>query len=334
MNSIDYKYVMLLQNQLLRYKIKQTHPFKANCRCPICLDSQKSKTKARGWILEKDSDTTMFYCFNCSTGMSLRNLIKNLNATLYHDYCIERGMSKFQQQDDVVEYDFKIPKFKKKGSIFSGIKKISQLPDHHSARKYILSRKIPFKQHHRMYYVPKFVEWTNSLIPNKLSNMKEHSRIVLPLLDHDKQCFGYSGRSVSSSQLRYITIMLDEEKDKVFGLEQVDFQSKYYIVEGPIDSLFIPNSIAMVGASIYSQYINENGVVIFDNEPRNLQTVKKIKNTIDSGAAVCIWPETPGKDINEMVLSGWSIDHIMQVVDDHTYRGLRAEIEFANWKKT
>ena len=56
-----------------------------------------------------------------------------------------------------------------------------------------------------------------------------------------------SARLFDPDGLRYITIMF-EEVPKIFGLDTVNFQEKYYVVEGALDSMFLSNAVAMAGA--------------------------------------------------------------------------------------
>jgi transcription elongation factor Elf1 len=335
MNPIDNKFTMLLSSRLERFQIKSHQPFRVNCRCPLCGDSQKSQTKTRGWILEKNHELTVYYCHNCNASHNLQSLLKMIDPILYNDYIAEKGIYNLStKKKEEPKVHFKTPKFRKAGSPLLKIKKISQLMPDHKARLYVESRQIPTNKHYKLYYAPKFVAWVNSLIPNKL-DMQEHSRLILPFINPKEEVFGFQGRALDKSDLRYITIMLDESQEKVYGTDLIDYNSKYYIVEGPIDSLFLDNSIAMSGASFNESVIRnkENAVVIFDNEPRNRQIVDKMRKCVDDGYNVCFWPDTPGKDINDMVLAGMKTADIKLVIDLNTYSGLEAEMRLLTWKK-
>jgi hypothetical protein len=166
-----------------------------------------------------------------------------------------------------------------------------------------MSRKIPSNVQYKLYFCPKFKEWVNSFLPDKFPDIeKDESRLILPFIDRDKNFFGCTGRSLSkTSSIRYITILSDENKPKVFGLDSVNFDKTVYVFEGPIDSMFIPNSIAMCGSDLSAELsIDKNRcIVVFDNEPRSPQTVKKIDKYIEFGYKVCFWPERiKGKDVN------------------------------------
>ena len=125
--------------------------------------------------------------------------------------------------------------------------------------------------------------------------------------------------------------MLDEDKPKIYGLDTVDDSKVVYITEGPLDSLFIDNSIAMAGADVNVSNYDWNCVYIFDNEPRNKQICDRISNAIDRGDSVVIWnPNNDEKDINDMVLAG---HNVKSLIESNTYQGLEAKVKFTEWKR-
>ena len=339
MNFIDVKYVNMLSNRLERFSIKSTMPYRVNCRCPICGDSQKSKSKARGWILEKDN-SALYYCHNCSASMGLRKFLQQIDPTLYNDYIVDTKLENVTKRDVPVRpldtITQKVPEFRRCSSPLLQLRKISQLKVTHGAKKYVENRLIPASQHYKLYYAPKFNAWVNKLIPNKLPKDYDHPRLVLPFFK-DGKLFGFQGRAFDKTDsLRYITIMLDESMPKIFGLDYVDFSKTYYIVEGPIDSLFVPNSLAMAGADANSTGLNQvgNGVYVFDNEPRNSDIVARMSKLLDGGMKVCIWPANLlDKDINDMILSGVTSTEIRKTIDENTYQGLEGKLALAIWRR-
>lgn len=341
MNPIDLKYAGILSVRLERYSIKSQNPYKANCRCPICGDSQKSKIKARGWVLEKDN-LALFYCHNCNASMSLRNLLKVVEPALYNEYVMDVGINKHKRREELPKLKpidtltQKQPAFKKKGSPLLKIKKVSTLDPQHFVKKYIASRKIPTAQQYKLYYAQKFNAWVNELIPGKMPEDMDEPRLILPFIDASGNVFGFQGRSLRASSLRYITIMLDESMPKIFGMESVDYNKKYYVVEGPIDSLFLSNAVAMAGADGNGNGIRnvENAVFVFDNEPRNKEICQRMEACVNKGYSVCIWPKNMlDKDINDMILSGMSQADIELIIDNNTYKGLTGKLELSYWRK-
>ena len=145
--------------------------------------------------------------------------------------------------------------------------------------------------------------------------------------------FGYQGRSLDpNDKMRYITIMFDEDRSKIYGLDRIDESESVYIVEGPFDSTFIQNSVAMAGSDVDPRTFGWSDYIwVYENEPRNRQIVDRISKTIGRGEKVVIWPnDISEKDINDMILTGHNVQH---VIESNTYHGLEANLKFNNWKK-
>lgn len=339
---IDHKYVNLASSHLSLFKRKDRNLY--NLRCPFCGDSVKNKNKARGYFFEREGKL-IYRCHNCGCGYSLKNFLRNIDPVLFQEYSLEVFKETSDTVDEPTKFVSDITKFAKrridKFDVFRDLKKISQLEPAHPAKQYVVGRKIPTDKHYRLYYCPRFYQWVNKHLPGKfntdLVTKHEHPRLVMPFIDENGYVFGFQGRSFAKNDsLRYITILLDEDRDKVFGMENIDTKEKVYVVEGPIDSLFLNNCIAMAGSdSSFIKKLEKNNVVyIYDNEPRNKEIVSRIDKAIDSGYNVVVWPaEIRVKDINDMVLSGLSTDEIRSIIDNNTFSGLTAKIKLNEWKR-
>lgn len=328
---IDLHYANLVSSKLERFKIVSRNPVKINFRCYLCGDSQKSRSKARGWLLEKNN-SFYYYCHNCGASQGFSYFLKNLDGVVYNDYISEKFL-KGEKKPKTDDKQF-ATKTKFNGDPLKKIKKISQLKHDHPLKKYILKRQIPSDQHYRLYYAPKFMTWINGIIPNKFENIKkDEPRLVIPFLDENKKIFGVSARGFNPKAPRYITIMFDD-RPKVFGLDTVNFNKTYLVVEGAIDSMFVKNAVAMAGAEGSTNALQnvENAIFVFDCEPRNKEIHKRMEKVINAGHRICIWPsEMPGKDINEMYING--LTNIDELIRENTYRGLQATLKLTEWRK-
>lgn len=343
MQWIDQKYIGALAPRLQMFAKKDNDVW--NMRCPICGDSRKSKTKARGYILGKGG-SYVYTCHNCNVSMPFGKFLQTVDPAAYRDYLVERYIERGETSTEKIKEPspdisrFITPKFIKYTAL-ANLKKISQLDIDHPARKYVVKRQIPTKYHAKLFYAPKFKTWTNTLIPNKfdLSN-KDHPRLIIPFVDSGGNLFGYQGRAFFDTHPpKYITIILNDEKPRVYGLESVNMSERVYVVEGPIDSMFIHNCIAMAGAHL-DKTANDIGLkpsnttIVYDNEPRNENIINAIAKVIDLGYNVCIWPDNvEHKDINEMISGGMTSRQIEKLIDQHTYRDLFAKIRLTQWKK-
>ena len=322
MDLVDSKYIGLVSSRLQKFKRVKDNLY--NFRCPICGDSQKNKNKTRGYIYQVKNNTN-FKCHNCGASMSFNNFVKTVDPTLHKQYTLEKFKEGHTGRNFVVEapkLEFTKPVFKK--SI--NLPKASSDP---AAKEYLVNRKI---DPDKFYFADKFMEWTNTQKRTFDTITRDESRIVIPMYDCDKNLIGFQGRALGKSFTKYITVMLDEEAPKVYGLDSIDKTSPVYITEGPFDSTFIRNSIAMCGADAdISNWGIINPVWVYDNEPRNREIVERIRKTIDTGDSIIIWPTNiEQKDINDMVLAGHDV---MSMLELNTYSGLQAKIKFNNWKK-
>jgi hypothetical protein len=205
------------------------------------------------------------------------------------------------------------------------------------ALQYVMSRKIPADRWKDLYYVPKFKEFVNNLKYTFPDTTYDAPRLIIPFFDEDGKCIALQGRAFGKEMPKYITIKLDEKKEKIYGLDRMDHNERIYVTEGPIDSMFIPNAIAVAGAGFDTKFIDaikDNATLIMDNEPRSKEITKFIEKLIDNNYTVCLWPDTiQEKDINEMVLTGKSISSIMDTINTNTFQGMEAKLKFTQWRK-
>ena len=326
---IDIKYLNIVSPQLQKFKKKSDNLW--NFRCPYCGDSQKNKTKARGFIYKKKNDL-FFKCHNCGVGTTVGKMIEYLDSKIHKDYIMERYKTGSDTITPKPEFKFNEPVFRKK-DVFKPLKSISELEENHPVRKIVEKRKLPKEALKDIYLCNSFFKFTNTLIPNKFPILDgDHPRLMIPFRNEKGEIFAYQGRAFGNEQPKYITIKLDGKADKIFGLDRVDKSKHFYVCEGPLDSLFINNCLA-VGGSDFDR-LEGNFTVIFDNEPRNKEINKQIEKTINSGRKIVLWPEKiKEKDINDMILSGMSKEEIKEIITNNTFSGAGAKLRFAEWRK-
>ena len=329
---IDLKFINDLSGRLSQFKKKTDYLF--NFRCPHCGDSQKSKTKARAYLYRVKNDM-FFKCHNCGQGQNLANFIKFVDPKLYESYLLER-YKKSAPATPKPKFDFKPTKFTNQTPI-DDLKSIKDLPEDHPARLYCDNRKIPEKYFDKLFLSDKFMTLVNEVKPNTYKVIKDHPRLIIPFYDTTGKVFAFQGRAFGKEQPKYLTIKLDENKQKVYGLDKVNFQQPIYITEGPIDSLFIDNCLAAGGADLFlkNKIPNENITYIFDNEPRNKEIVKRMYKVIEQDFNVVIWPEDLQlKDVNDMIMSGLTKLQLQDIISNNTYSKLSALTKLNYWKKT
>ena len=326
MDIIDSKYIGLVSSRLDKFKRVKSNLY--NFRCPICGDSKKHKNKARGYLYQVKTNTN-FKCHNCGASLSFNNFLKQIDTSLHKQYVMEKfkeghtsGIGK--GNSFVVEspkFDFKKPVFKKS----LDLPRASEVP---IATKYLEKRKIdPSK----FYFTKEFQKWTNTHKQTFHTIHRDESRVIIPLHDTEKNLIGFQGRSLGPNSVKYITVMLNEDAPKIYGLDKIDERKPIYITEGPFDSTFVENSVAMCGSDIDIRSFSWSDYIwVYDNEPRSRQIRDKISKSIDRGDKVVIWPRSiKEKDLNDMVTSGINVKNVIQ---SNVYQGLKAKLQLSSWK--
>ena len=332
---IDRSFLLQVSPKLQRFAKKKDDLY--NFRCPLCGDSQKNKLKSRGYIFRKKNDY-FYMCHNCGVSTTFYNFLKQVDSNLLQEYQLERykngetGNNNYPKPD-FEEYKQETPKFKKSLELLS----IDSLPEAHYAKMYVQQRRIPETFWSQLYYAEDFAAFIQNLGIENAGLKEKDSRLVIPFYDKEKNLVALQGRALGESKLRYITLKLHDDNKKIYGLDRIDEDKLIYVVEGPIDSMFLENAVATADSNLESitNVLDKSKVaLVFDNEPRNKEIVAKMEHAIDNHFNVVVWPPMiEKKDINDMVLDGFSPDEIQDIIDNNTFVNLRAKMEFVNWKK-
>jgi predicted RNA-binding Zn-ribbon protein involved in translation (DUF1610 family) len=320
MDFIDVKYINLISPKLKKFKKIKSNLF--NFRCPICGDSKKNKNKSRCYFYQIKNNTN-YKCHNCGVNISFNNFLKKIYPETHKEYILEKyknGVSGKNFSTEEPKFNFEKPNFKKTINL-------PKASENENAKKYLEGRKL---NPDKFYYVENFKKWTNSLKQTFNSIDYDEPRIIIPLY-YQKRLIGYQGRSIGNSKIKYITVMLEENVPKIYGYDSINKKIPVYVVEGPFDSTFIDNSVALCGSDGDVGCLEGSDIIfVYDNEPRNQEIVRRIGSTIDRGNKVVIWPNNiKDKDVNDMILSGLDVK---SVIESNVYFGLEAKLKFTNWK--
>jgi hypothetical protein len=347
---IEKKWINIISGSLSRFK--WTGADTANFRCPYCGDSDKNSFKARGYLYQKKG-SFWYSCKNCSIGKNFNNFLRDNFSALYTEYKLEKikefgsghnsvsinnststsnggsHLSLFDEEieEEEVQYDITV----------------ASLPDTHPAKIYCLRRAIPTIALQRILYTDNFKDWVINVLKAekyKKRNLPKDARILLPLRRTNGNIIGVQGRTIAanSNTIRYITIKKNDLDQKIYGLEFIDDTKPIFGVEGPIDSLFLPNCIGFCGGDVKVPLDVDpaNVYAVLDNEPRSKDTVARMRSAIEKGFNVMFWDvNTEYKDINDMIQKGgYSVKEILSMIKRDSRRGMSAYAELVRWKKT
>jgi len=344
---IDKQYADLISSKLDLFGWERD--YQARFRCPLCGDSKKKKFKKRGYFISY-KDNLWFKCHNCQTSMPFSEFLKMEDSALYGQYMTEVFNynnnhrwydKKHNDRQNTVENYFKnrnkYPKSLEK------LKSLNELNSMHKCVFYANQRQIPRKHWDNLFYCDNYIKWINEEVKSGTFNIipEEDPRIVIPFFTNNKKdIIAYQGRTIQENPnehvLRYITTSLYDGVDIIYGLDRLNKQETSYVFEGPIDSLYIDNSLAVAGSCLKKMINvkNDNFVFVFDNEPRNEVILKLMKYVIDRNKRIVIWPNVIKlKDVGQLIESGMNAEIVTKLLEDNTYQGLKAVLKFTYWKK-
>ena len=344
MSFVDEKYIGILSPRLSQFKKKTNALY--NFRCPVCGDSEQNSYKARGYLYPgTDKSGYVYKCHNCGDARSLGNLIKFVDSELYKRYLLEgfnTGDGRFVTKKDRKPKSV-FPKKKIEADYFEtvlGAERVDRIPLNHNVYLFLHKRRIPKSAYERLYFVhdDKVLEKVDKKYQGRIRG--NQARLILPFFDRKGNAIGLAARAINqAANIRYLAFRLDETVPMIFGLEHLKRNSRepILVVEGPIDSLFLPNCIAVAGADfgkLEDAVRTDKCILVFDNEPRNTEIVKRMAKMIDAGYKICIWPETvKEKDINDMILAGKTQEQIVKTINTSTFSGLSATATLNKWKR-
>jgi hypothetical protein len=338
----DLKYVNLLSCHFEKFTRKGPQLF--NVRCPLCGDSESNKRKARGYIYES-KQRLVYSCHNCPITLPFAALIKKLNPRLYKEYLIET----FKESNPGARRTHKLletPSFfdqplesgKVSGNTYKTAEYISHLPQSHYAVEYVASRKIPESQWSRLLFTERYKDFCDEVYPKHDKKLTNEGRLVIPFYNSHGSLIAVSGRAFNDRGIRYVTIRTNTDDSKlIYGLDKVDQSKPVCVVEGPIDSLFLANTVASGDANLITvaKHLSAAQVtLVFDNENRNKEIVRQMEEAIKLGHSIVVWPEwLHAKDVNAMALAGYPIEGIHDIISNSTFSGLTALTHLNFWKR-
>lgn len=332
---IDKKYLSFISIRLRNFTRKANSntvaSFSHSCER---MDSRKK----RGYFLEYKGRLVM-KCHNCGESISFSRFLNDFDSALSKEYkleCFKEGIYKTLEVDEEIRSTPKVEKTPTDGH-FENLIPINTLPPSNPAIRALERRMIPKEQYSKLYLAPLFYDWAKKFDDTFSNFRNEHPRLIIPVYDTEKKLVGFSCRAFGKEQPKYIQIRIEQNSDFIYGADKVDTDKIFYVLEGQIDSMFIPNSVAVGNANYSAQFIiknKHNAVIIPDNDfRRNKDVCHQLKKAIENGFGVCLFPDHWKKDINDSIKSGKSIEEIMKYIQTHTKRGLEALLEFTLEKR-
>jgi hypothetical protein len=326
---VQSKYIVLVGSRLRNFKRKKDTLY--NFACPFCLDSEKNKRKARGYLYS-DKNKFKFKCFNCGKTMGFDYFLKSVDMRLYNEYRMEvfRGNRPEAPEKNNAPAASVAPSWR------NLLQPIQSNPE---AFEYLKQRKIPLQRILSLYTCSNLNDLKVEFPNYEETEFPENDpRIVVPVLNQNSQMIGLVCRSIKKNcKQRYINLRKSGEDHLIFNLDKVDRSKPILVFEGSFDAMFFDNAVAVDGADFTkaADFIEKTrDILVYDNTPKNRELLKHMEKTADAGYRLCIWPDSiKKKDVNEMVLDGVAPSDIQSVIEKNAFAGMRCKLELAKWRK-
>ncbi len=213
-----------------------------NFKCTVCGDSEKDIYKKRGYVL-KEKDPWVYYCHNCQTSISVVSWMKkyyNVNyKNLMMDIMRDRKNNAYY---DNKEYDFKQKRASDERDESKDTEHFEKMVRFKDCVEYCKSRGIPRRVYRRWFYCTKGIY---------------RGRIIIPFRNNETgKIYYYQGRSFNNKLgVKYLSRFGDHMA--IYNYYNVDPDLPVPLLEGPIDSEFVENSIAATGLKLNGEELDK-----------------------------------------------------------------------------
>lgn len=300
---IDQTYIRFLSGRLKSFTDKGNGVFEFTHQC----EAATSK-KRRGYFYKKGAGYN-FFCHNCQESTKFFRFLQKEDGLLYKEYQLE-VFKDSMASNKPAEPDKPTKQAEIQHLIqTTGLIPYSELPEKHPAWKYVLKRKLPESIYKDIYFCKDFFPWAAQFNKAFDKTTVKEPRLILPYRNRKGDIVGFTCRAYGKSDRKYIEIKITPEAEMIYGLDRVNTAKAIMAVEGPIDSMFLPNAIAVGGASYKGDFFTKykhSIIVVPDNDwKRNKDVLRQIETLAREGFKIALLPdEFKSKDINQAIESG------------------------------
>jgi hypothetical protein len=304
-----------------------------NGECPVC---KEGKSSGRSRRLFYFPGKQYLYCHNCLKSWKPFEWVREVSGLTFAEI-IKENNKKIEEQGSYVTHHSSRTQTTQKFDL-----SLDELPENcidiedpmqvnYFKENEFLQNAITYCQQRRLFDA---INRCNKFYLS-LDDKLHKNRLVLPFYDLNDKIVCYQTRSLSPAQHpKYLTKFGEKG---VFNLNNVTPEIPYiFIFEGPIDSMFVKNGVAVASLVPTEKQINQlntfvglKHVYVFDNDKNNKQTSQKIEKYIRSGKTVFIWPSefSRFKDVNEVCCKLGLNEISWKFIVKHSAKGEKALIK-------
>jgi len=296
--------------------------------CPICHEGNHSGRKRRAYFFP---DEKYFFCHNCNQSWKPLQWLQEVTGESTEE--ILRKGDTFTQIVDPFEKDLPVVVPEKEEDLPGLCIDLFREEDHHlvppSVLNYIRKRRIT-----QALFRPQSLYYC-------LEGDRVHEkRLIIPFYDYvtPNKIVSYQSRCLDprSERPKYLTKYGEKY---LYGLECLNPSIPcLFVLEGPIDAMFVPNGIAIGGAKMTSSQeqllqtlkLQYSEIIwILDNDKNNEEMKGRFQQLVHQGEKVFIWPKElkEFKDINDVCMATERDFIGTKFLLSNSFRGLEATLK-------
>ena len=272
MNS-EFDYLITLLDGILgKHRKHNDGSGQISYDCPVCSYEIKGLERGDGkGNLEVNYFRNVFHCWSCGETHDTHGHLEQLIKT----YGSKEDLNTYNllriDKVEVKEKKFRKPQLPKEFVKLSELH--DRLPIKIKAKKYLSDRGVNDKI-------------INEFNIGIAATGPYANRIIIPSYDSEKNLNYFVARSFTGEKLKYKNPTYPKE-EIIFNEAKINWLAPVWIVEGPFDSLFIPNSIPILRKVLHDKlwnllYTKATSVVICLDEDA-WENSKKMYNTLNGG---------------------------------------------------
>jgi len=305
------------------------------CGCPICREGKSLGKKQRCYFIPSRNN---IYCHNCGWSSTPINWIKEVSGENFSDIIDELKNfdidieNYIEEKKDTKERTITPPLPDDCINLFDN-KQVEFFKDNKVVKKaidIIKGRKLDTAINRpKALYV-------------SLSDKVHKNRLVIPFYEDGNVVF-YQSRSIFHEDPKPKYISKINSTKSLYGFDMIDPKLDYvFIFEGPINSFFVKNAVAVAGIQEKSsqsftlkqlEQLNTlklyKKIWVLDSQWIDSASRSKSKILADQNENIFIWPEKIGrkyKDFNDLAMR-FDINEISaKFIADNSYKGVGAKI--------
>lgn len=312
-----------------------------HCSCPICLEGKSFGKKKRCWYIPSKN---LIYCHNCgwssrplkwimtAGNLSYEDIREELNEGEYNIINLDK-ISARKDYSDIIKYDLDenlpIDSIDLTNKLQLEYYKANSVIE--KALKYIAKRKLDIAINRpKTFYI-------------SLKDKTHKNRLIIPFYDNSGKVIFYQSRAIGANiddfmeDVKYLS--KKNSQKSIFNIDKInDDIEEIFLFEGPIDSCFVKNGVAVGGITpsreksltdiqeeqldMYSS--NHRFIWVLDSQWLDDASFEKTKLLLENGESVFVWPEKVGKrfkDFNEMCIFGNQNEVPRECIINNTFKG-------------